>query len=68
MPPFFFSTRKMVLMKLGGGGCRGTSSMAPFANMASTSMSTRGSFAPCEGVEKFTPGQESGGGDVKGGR
>jgi hypothetical protein len=34
---------------------------------AVTSISIRELFAPCDGVEKLTPGQESGGGDVKGG-
>jgi hypothetical protein len=37
IPPFFFFTENMVLMKLGGGGNRGTSSMAPLASIASTS-------------------------------
>jgi hypothetical protein len=67
IPPFFFFTRKIVLMKLGGGGNKGTSLMAPFASIASTSRSMRWSFAPCDGVENPTPGQASGGGDVKGG-
>jgi hypothetical protein len=33
IPPFFFFTRKMVLMKLGGRGTKGTSSMAPFVSI-----------------------------------
>jgi hypothetical protein len=66
--PFFFWTRKMLLMKLGGGGSKETSSMAPFSSRAVTSASMKELFAPCEGVEKAAPWQESGGGDMKGGR
>jgi hypothetical protein len=66
--PFFFFTRNMLLMKLGGGGNRGTSLMAPFTSIASTSRSMKWLFVPCDGVKKPTPGQASGGGDVKGGQ
>jgi hypothetical protein len=52
--------------KTGGGGTKGTSSMAPFSSRAATSVSMKGLFAPCDGVEKAAPEQESGGGDVKG--
>jgi hypothetical protein len=40
----------------------------PLASRAVTSASMKGLFAPCEGVEKAAPGQESGRGYEKGER
>jgi hypothetical protein len=59
------ATKKILLIKLGGGGERATSWMAPFKRTAATSSSIMGLNLLWDGVEKLAPGKERGRGDVK---